>query len=402
VTDPAPGALSGLLVIDASRVLAGPYAAMLLADLGATVVKVEEPGRGDDTRQWGPPFTKDGLSAYYLAVNRGKRSIAIDLRNDAGRGVLDALLARADVLIENFKASTREAFKLTGDATTQRFPHLVHAAISGYGASGAYAARPGYDSVAQAASGLMSITGPVVGEPHKVGVAISDLAAGLHAALAVLAAIRHRDVTRHGQFIDVSLFDASLGLLANVASSALISDEPQLRWGNAHPSIVPYQMFPVADGDIMLAVGNDSQFRSLAALFDEEEWAYDPRFATNPARVKHRDQLIPMIEAHLTHRTAGEWLALFEAAGIPAGPVRTVRDALFSPEAAERGMVVTLRGARGSVARAVGPVPKLSMTPARAGLPAPRLGEHTDAVLHDVLSYDAATIAGLRVKAAIA
>ena len=257
------GALDGLLVIDASRVLAGPYAAMLLGELGAQVVKVEQPGRGDDTRQWGPPFTEAGVSAYFLAVNRGKRGVAIDLRLKAGRGVFDDLLLKADVLIENFKSKTREEFALSGEATSRRFPKLVHAAISGFGATGAFASRPGYDNVVQAASGLMSITGPAEGEPYKVGVAVSDLAAGLHAAVSILAALRHRDATGVGQFVDVSLFDASLGLLANVASSALISGEPPGRWGNAHPSIVPYQTVRAADRQLMLAVGNDAQFHAI-------------------------------------------------------------------------------------------------------------------------------------------
>jgi len=397
VTELRPGALSGLLVIDSSRVLAGPYAAMLLADLGASVVKVEQPGGGDDTRSWGPPFTEGGVSAYYLAFNRGKRGVAIDLRKEAGRGVLDALLARADVLIENFKAETRETFALSGEATGRRFPRLVHAAISGFGATGAYASRPGYDNVAQAASGLMSITGPAEGEPHKVGVAVSDLAAGLHAVVAILAALRHRDATGLGQFVDVSLFDASLGLLANVASSTLVSGAEPRRWGNAHPSIVPYQTVRAVDGPLMLAVGNDLQFRALAEVLEEPAWADDPRFATNPARVRHREALIPMIAERFSRRPAADWLAALAVAGIPAGPVRTVPEALSSPEAVERGMVVRV----GDVPM-VAPVPKLGRTPARAVSMPPRLGEHTDEVLREVLRYDDARIAALRGASAIA
>ena len=395
--EPSPGALAGLIVVDASRVLAGPYAAMLLGDLGASVVKVEQPGSGDDTRRWGPPFTEAGDSAYYLAVNRGKRGVAIDLRQDAGRGVFYALLARADVLIENFKAETREAFALSGEATGRRFPRLVHAAVSGFGATGAFASRPGYDNVAQAASGLMSITGPADGEPHKVGVAVSDLAAGLHAAVAILAAVRHRDATGAGQFVDVSLFDASLGLLANVASSALVSGEEPKRWGNAHPSIVPYQTVRAADRPFMLAVGNDLQFQTLCQVLEAPRWADDPRFSTNPARVRHRDALLPMIEERLSRRPAAAWLAVLEAAGIPAGPVRTVPEALSSPEAAEREMVVRVGGVP-----MVAPVPKLNKTPARVASRPPRLGEHTDAVLADLLGYDPARISGLRAAGAIA
>jgi crotonobetainyl-CoA:carnitine CoA-transferase CaiB-like acyl-CoA transferase len=343
VTEVRPGALSGVLVIDASRILAGPYAAMLLGDLGAEVVKVEAPGRGDDTRRWGPPFTVAGVSAYYLAVNRGKRGVALDLRQEAGRAVLSDLLSRADVLIENFKAETREAFDLGGGATGRRFPRLVHAAISGFGATGVFAARPGYDSVAQAASGL----------------------------------------------------------LANVASSVLIAGDPPGRWGNAHASIVPYQLVRASDGAFMLAVGNDPQFRALVAILEAPAWADDPRFATNPARVRHRETLIPMIEERFMRRPAADWLAALAAAGVPAGPVRTVPEALSSPEAVERGMVVDLPNGD-QTTRALGPVPKLSKTPARAGSSPPGIGEHTEEVLRELVGYDDARIGALRATGAIA
>jgi formyl-CoA transferase len=401
VNDPEGGALAGLLVVDASRVLAGPYAAMLLAELGADVIKIEQPGRGDDTRRWGPPFTDDGDSAYFLAANRGKRGIAIDLRQDAGRVLLAGLLSQADVLIENFKATTREAFDLSGPATRRRFPRLVHAAISGFGATGPFAAAPGYDNIAQAASGLMSVTGTAGGDPQKVGVAISDLAAGLHAAVAILAALKHRDATGSGQFVDVSLFDASLALLTNVASSVLVSGEPPVRWGNAHPSIVPYQPVRTKDGVLMLAVGNDGQFGSLAGVLGEPGWVGDPRFATNPARVRHRDELVPIIEARFLERESAAWLLLLSAAGVPAGPVRTVAEALASSEARSRGMVVDLPSSGGRSVRALGPVPKLSETPARVGGVAPRLGEHTDEILRSLLGCDDAHLASLRACGAI-
>ena len=396
------GALSGVLVIDASRVLAGPYAGMLLGDLGASVVKVEDPGRGDDTRSWGPPFDDRGVSAYFLAVNRSKLGVAIDLAHAAGREVFEALLARADVLIENFKETSRASFDLAAETTRRKFPRLVHAAISGFGATGPFAGRPGYDSVAQAASGLMSITGPIEGPPFKTGVAISDLAAGLQATVAILAALRYRDATGSGQFVDVSLFDSSLGLLANVASSTLMSGEPPNRWGNAHPSIVPYEPVLASDGPLMLAVGNDSQFRALCALLGEPAWADDPRFATNPERVRHRNSLIPMLSGRFLLRRSAEWLVALEANGIPAGPVRTVPEALRSPEAAERGMVVELPGQDGAPARMVGPVPKLSATPARPRAAPVRLGEHTDEVLRAWLGYDDARVADLRTRGAIA
>jgi crotonobetainyl-CoA:carnitine CoA-transferase CaiB-like acyl-CoA transferase len=396
------GALAGVRVVDASRVLAGPYAAMLLADLGADVVKIEAPGGGDDTRTWGPPFDAGGMSAYFLAVNRGKRSAAIDLATEDGRRALDDLLAGADVLIENFKSSTREAFGLTAEAMRSRHPRLVHVAISGWGAEGAYAARPGYDAVAQAASGLMSITGEAAGEPQKVGVAVSDLAAGLHAAVALLAALRHRDATGAGQFVDVSLFDASLALLVNVASAALLTGEPALRWGNAHPAIVPYQTVAAADGRLMLAVGNDLQFRALAAVLGVPSWADDPRFATNPERVGNRGELLPMIEERIKRRPVAHWLAALESAGVPAGPVRTVGEALASPEAAQRGIVVSLPRPGLPPVSAVGPVPRLSRTPARAGAAPPRVGQHTAEILREWAGYEDVRIEALRASGAIA
>ena len=402
MTETRPGPLAGVFVVDASRVLAGPYAAMLLADLGADVVKVEAPAGGDDTRRWGPPFTAEGESAYYLAVNRGKRGIAIDLSRTEGSEVFAALLSRADVLIENFKADTREEFGLVPAVTSRDFPRLVHAAISGYGATGPFAQRPGYDAIAQAESGLMSLTGPSSGEPCKVGVAVSDLAAGLHAAVAILAALRHRDATGRGQFIDVSLFDASVGLLANVAGSVLISGEEPGRYGNAHPSIVPYQLMQAADGPFMLAVGNDAQFRALSRVVGEPAWADDPRFAENPARVAHRDALLPLLAERFSRRSSAEWLKALSAAGIPAGPVRTVPQALASPEAASRGMVVTLPGPGDRSIRAVGPVPKLSLTPATPGGAPPRLGEHTREVLREVLGWDEARIAASYAQGAVA
>lgn len=396
MTHGTPRSLSGVLVVDLSRVLAGPYAGMLLGDLGATVLKIEEPAQGDDTRRWGPPFTASGESAYYLAVNRNKKGIALDLRRDAGRAILDELLARADVLIENYKSPTRVAFGLEPERVAARFPRLVHAAISGFGASGPFASRPGYDSVAQAASGLMSITGAASGAPAKVGVAISDLAAGLQACVGILAALRHRDATGQGQFVDVSLFDASLGLLANVASAVLVSGEAPVRWGNAHPSIVPYEVFEASDRGFMLAVGNDRQFRALADCLGEPAWGSDPRFATNPARVAHRAALVAMLRERFSAKPADAWLAALEAAGVPAGSVRSVPEALASPEAAARGMVVDSGGVR-----MVAPVVRLAATPARVEHAPPRLGEHTDEVLSAVLGYDAQRLQALRRERAI-
>jgi crotonobetainyl-CoA:carnitine CoA-transferase CaiB-like acyl-CoA transferase len=396
VTHGAGGALAGVVVVDLSRVLAGPYAAMMLGDYGATVIKVEEPERGDDTRRWGPPFTASGESAYYLAVNRNKLGLAVDMRQAAGRAVVDGLLEQADILIENYKPATRAAFALTPDAVGFRHPRLVHVAISGFGASGPFAARPGYDSVAQAASGLMSITGAPDGEPAKCGVAISDLAAGFHACFASLAALRHRDRTGRGQFIDVSLFDASLGLLANVASSVLVSGRAPERWGNAHASIVPYDVVAAKDRPFMLAVGNDGQFRALAQCLGAS-WADDARFATNPARVEHRAALMSLLAERFSREIADVWLARLERAGVPAGPLRTVPEALASDEAKARGMVAESGGIP-----MVGPAAKLGLTPARVGSPPPKLGEHTDEILRGRLGYDAGRIAALRREGIVA
>jgi crotonobetainyl-CoA:carnitine CoA-transferase CaiB-like acyl-CoA transferase len=393
-------ALDGVRVVDASRILAGPYCGMILGDLGATVVKIEEPERGDDTRRWGPPFTDAGESAYYLSVNRSKLGVALDLATPAGRSTFEALLDRADVLIENYKTATRESLGLAGDAPRTRFPRLVHAAVSGFGASGSRAARPGYDSIAQAESGLMSITGPPDGDPYKLGVAISDLAAGLHAAVGILAALRRRDRTGEGQLVDVSLLDASLGLLANVGSSWLVAGETPERWGNAHASIVPYEPVATADGMLMLAVGNDRQFRALCEALGDPALADDPRFATNPERVKNRADLLPRLAGRFRTRTRAHWQLSLDRLGVPAGPVRTVPEALEGEIARERNMVVEVGRPGEPSTRAIGPVPKLSHSPAIPHLPPPRIGEHTESGLSSWLGYDAAKIAALRAAGA--
>lgn len=391
----APGALDGILVLDLSRVLAGPYAAMLLGDLGATVIKVEEPGRGDDTRRWGPPFTAEGESAYYLAANRNKRGIALDLGREADREALHALAAKADVLVENFKPGTLARLGLHPEALLAAHPRLVVASISGFGRTGPETDRPGYDAVIQAESGLMSLTGPVDGEPHKLGVAIADLAAGLHAAIAILAALRHRDRTGRGQHVDVSLFDAAVGLLANVGSSYLVTGTAPGRHGNAHPSIAPYEPFETADGRIMLAVGNDGQFDALCRVLGRPEWVSDPRFATNPARAANRAALAALVGASLRAGATSRWLADLDAAGVPAGAVRTVPEALDGAIAAARGMVATLDRGGASPYVGIGPVPKLDRTPARVSSPPPRLGEHTAEVLREILGWDEVRIASV-------
>ncbi|MCZ7572691.1 MAG: CoA transferase [Ardenticatenaceae bacterium] len=391
-----PGALSDLLVIDLTRVLAGPYGTMILGDLGARIVKIEQPGRGDDTRQWGPPFTSSGESAYFLCVNRNKQSLTLNLKAEAGREILRDLVRQADVLVENFKVGTMTSLGLGYESLGALNPGLIYCAITGYGQSGPYRKRPGYDTVIEAQGGIMSITGPPEGEPFKVGVAIVDITAGLYATTSILAALHHRERTGEGQFIDIALFDTQLGWLANVASAYLVSGEPPARYGNAHATIVPYQTVRTCDGWLMLAVGNDSQFAALSRVLDHPEWTADERFATNPARVANRETLIPQLEAIFRTRPTQEWIEAILDAGVPCGPVNDIPTALANPQAEARQMVQMVEHPVGGPVRLVGPVPKLSTTPATITTAPPMLGEHTSMVLRDLLGYDEARIAALR------
>lgn len=395
------GALDDITVLDLSRVLAGPYATMLLGDLGARIVKIEQPGRGDDTRHWGPPFTANGESAYFLCANRNKQSVTLNLKSVEGRAVLRDMIRRADILVENFKVGAMAALGLDYASLCPENPGLIYCSITGYGQTGPCAERPGYDVVIEAQGGIMSITGPADGEPYKVGVAVVDITAGMQAVMAILAALHHRDRTGAGQAIDIALFDTQLGWLANVASAYLVSGQTPQRYGNAHPSIVPYQTVPTADGLLMLAVGNDDQFARLCALLGHSEWATDPRFATNRARVTHRAALLPLLEAEFKRRSAAAWTETLLAAGIPCGPVNDIATALSDPQAEARAMVQTVaHPATGSVPQ-VGPVPKLGQTPARIHLPPPLLGEHTATILAEWLGYSDERIASLAAAGAI-
>jgi crotonobetainyl-CoA:carnitine CoA-transferase CaiB-like acyl-CoA transferase len=395
------GALDDLLVLDLSRVLAGPYATQLLGDLGARIVKVEQPDRGDETRAWGPPFTADGQSAYFIAANRNKQSITLDLKRPEARAALRELALRADVLIENFKRGTLDALGLGYEQLRADNAGLVFCSITGYGQDGPYANRPGYDTVIQAQGGLMSITGEPDGAPAKVGVAVADITAGLYAATSILAALHHRERSGAGQRIDIALFDVQLSWLANVASAYLVSGRPPRRFGNAHATIVPYQSFAAADGDLMLAVGNDGQFARLCAALGHPEWAADERFSSNPARVAHREQLVAQIGAVLTTRSVADWVELLIAADVPSGPVNDIPAALADPQATARGMVQELAGPAGEALRLVGPAPKFSATPASIRSAPPRLGEHTEQVLRELLGYDDQRLAELRAAGAI-
>jgi crotonobetainyl-CoA:carnitine CoA-transferase CaiB-like acyl-CoA transferase len=395
------GALLNILVIDLTRVLAGPYATMILGDFGARVIKIEQPGQGDETRRWGPPFTANGESAYYLCVNRDKESLTLNLKTPGGQEVLRDLARRADVLIENFKVDMLKNLGLGYEMLREINPSLIYCAITGYGQTGPYRDRPGYDAVIQAQGGLMSVTGAARGEPFKVGVAIADIAAGLYAAVSITTALYYRQCTGEGQFIDIALFDAQLGWLANVASAYLVSGDPPKRFGNAHATIVPYQTMPTADGWLMLAVGNDQQFASLCRVLGHPEWANDERFGINPARVINREILIPMLTKIFRTLPTGCWMDALLPVGVPCGPVNDIPTALNDPQARARAMVQTVEHVTGGKIPLVGPVPKLSVTPAQISAPPPVLGEHTDQVLSELLGYDGARIAALRAEGAI-
>lgn len=370
VPHPLAGALRSLRVLDLSRVLAGPLCSMLLADYGADVLKIERPGVGDDTRAWGPPFS-GSESAYFLCLNRGKRSLELDLNSSADRDRLRRLALRADVLIENFSVGWLAERGLGYADLSADHPGLVYCSISGWGQDGPDAELPGYDLLVQARAGLMSITGEVDGPPLKVGVAVSDLTAGLFACTAILAAIEARRATGLGQQIDVSLMDCQLAGLLNVASNFLIGGSIPLRHGNAHPNIVPYQLFSAADREFMLAVGNDGQWRRLCDLLEREAWKTDPRFSTNPARVARRAELIPVLEALFRTRPRDQWLELLRRADVPAGPVQNLAEVAADPQVTARGMLQhTVHPAAGPVTLVANPL----LRGATTGLP-PLLGE---------------------------
>jgi len=395
--------LAGLKVLDLSRVLAGPVCTQLLADLGADVVKVERPGSGDDTRQWGPPFLgEDGPSAYYLSCNRGKRSLALDLKNAAARAVVDSLLCTADVMIENFLPEQLGQFGLTPERLATLNPRLVSCSISGFGRTGPLASAPGYDLMTQAGTGLMAITGEPSGAPMKVGVAISDVIAGLYAATSVLAGLHARARGAAGMAFDLALADCTLASLVNVAQSTLVTGAPPRRWGNAHPQIVPYEAYETADGYLVIGIGTDDQWRKFCAAAGRADWAGDERFATNPLRVKHRTELAALLRPFVRERTTHHWEELLAAIGVPHGPVMSVDKALDTPQAAARGMVLPIVDRHGRSYSLVGCAVHWHGEPPRQATAPPDIGEHTDEILSEWLAYDAAKIAALRASGAVA
>ena len=371
--------LAGVRVLDLSRVLAGPLCTMVLGDLGADVIKVERPGSGDDTRQWGPPWA-ERESAYFLCVNRNKRSVAADLKSGEGQALVRRLARDADVVVENFEPGMLKGWGLGYDDLARHNPRLVFCSITGYGSDGPEAGRPGYDFAVQARAGWMSITGEAEGVPSKVGVAVVDVLTGQNAAIAVLAALRERDASGRGQRVEVSLWDSALAGLANVTQAALVTGREPQRWGNAHATIVPYQSFEAADRAFAVAVGNDAQWRRLCAAIGADELGSDPRLATNPGRVEHRDAVVGALAEIFRAAPAAEWLARMEDAGVPCAPVQTVGEALRDPALTERDCVWWMEGdSFGRVGTIASPL-RLGRTPAALHRPAPALGEHSDEV----------------------
>ncbi len=403
---PSPGALAGLKVLDLSRVLAGPWCSQLLADLGADVIKVERPGSGDDTRRWGPPWLTDeegratSESAYFLSANRNKRSVTIDLAQREGQALVRELAARADVLLENFKTGSLAQYGLDYASLSALNPRLIYCSITGFGQSGPYAERPGYDFLVQGMGGLMSVTGRADhepgGGPMKAGVALTDVMTGMYAAVAVLAAIQRRHASGMGQHIDLALLDVQVAALANQATNFLVGGDVPQRMGNAHPNIVPYQDFPTADGHMIVTVGNDTQFVSFCRVLGHPEWAADERYTTNPQRVQHREGLVSMIRAATVRRTTHEWLQAMEAANVPCGPINTLDRVFDDPQVRARGLRVEMPHAQaGTVPLVANPI-RLSESPVSYRQAPPSLGEHTQAVLRDWLGIDDARFAALR------
>ncbi|MDM4767972.1 CaiB/BaiF CoA-transferase family protein [Pelomonas sp. SE-A7] len=405
-----PQALAGVRVLDLSRVLAGPWCTQTLADLGADVIKVERPGSGDDTRSWGPPYLKDEAgadtseAAYYLGANRNKRSIAIDIASPEGQALIRKLAAQVDVLVENFKVGDLARYGLDAETLQRENPGLVVCSITGFGQTGPYKDRAGYDYAIQGMGGLMSVTGErddrPGGGPQKVGVAVADLFTGLYSTIAILAALRHRDLTGQGQVIDMALLDTQLAMLANLGSNYLCTGQPPGRMGNAHQNIVPYQVFEAADGYLILAVGNDGQFAKFCEIAGRD-WAQDPRFARNADRVRHRALLVPEIETVVKTRPRADWLAALEAAKVPCGAINDIAEALADPQAQARGMTVAMEHPLSDGLRLVASPLKLSATPVQYRHAPPLLGQHTDELLAE-FGLSEAEIETLKQKKAVA
>jgi len=401
------GPLQGLRILDLTRILAGPTCTQALGDLGCDVIKVERPGAGDDTRKWGPPYLKDrqgrdtAESAYYLSANRNKRSVTIDIATPEGQDLILGLLGQCDILVENFKAGGLAKFGLAYDQLKEDFPALIYCSITGFGQTGPYASRAGYDFLAQGMGGIMSLTGDPDGEPMKVGVGISDVMCGMYAGLAIVSAIRHRDLTGDGQWIDLSLLDTQVAWLINEGLNYLTSGETPVRRGNAHPNIVPYQLFAAADGYVIIAVGNDAQFLRFCQFAGCPELAADPRFETNAGRVRNRDALIALLKPVVHAKPAGHWLEGLEAGGVPCGPVNDLPAVFDDAQVQARQMKLTMpHDEAGQVDLIASPL-RMSGTPVTYRYPPPTLGQHTDEILEELLGLGDAGRAALRAKGVI-
>lgn len=402
------GALSHIRVLDLSRVLAGPWCAQNLADLGADVIKVERPGAGDDTRHWGPPFAKDQdgqettESAYFICINRNKRSITVDISKPEGQEIIKELAKESDVVIENYKVGDLAKYGLDYESLKKVKPDLIYCSITGFGQNGPYAHRPGYDFIIQGMGGFMSVTGEADdfpgASPQKAGVAIADIFTGMYASTAILAAVIHRDRTGQGQYIDMALLDTQIAVMANVASAYLCSDKVPRRWGNASPIIVPYQTFPSSDGWIIVGVGNDGQFKHFVTAGGEPQLAENPLYASNPLRVENRKSLIPLLEEMTRKKTKAQWISLLEAANVPCGPINNFEEVFDNEQVKARGVQIEVpHPSAGSMKLVVSPM-RLSETPVEVRLAPPLLGQHTDEILRERLQMDANTIADLQEK----
>ena len=394
------GPLSGLTVLDLTRVLSGPYCTMMLADMGARVIKVEQPGRGDDTRGWGPPF-QNGESAYFMSINRNKESLTLNLKHPDGRHIIDGLIYRADVLVENFRPGTLDRMQLGYDDVSSRWPRLVYCSVSGFGQTGPRRLEPGYDAVLQGEGGLMSITGPHDGPAYRLGVAIADISSGMFAAFGVAMALLARHRTGRGQLVDVGMLDSVAALLTYQAGIYFATGTAPKRLGNRHPTIVPYETLEAADGELVVAVGNDSLWRSFCTLIELEALTADPRFATNKDRVEHRDALRPILVERFRTQTVGHWIAALTAGGIPCGAVRDLDQVFSDPQVLERAMVVALNHPVAGAIRALGVPVKMNDTPGSVRTPPPTLGQHTEQVLTQDLGYEHSAIEQLRKDGAI-
>ncbi|HEY1570971.1 MAG TPA: CaiB/BaiF CoA-transferase family protein [Pseudonocardiaceae bacterium] len=404
VESPSPwlhhdGTLGGLRVLDLSRILSGPFCTMVLSDLGADVIKVENTKDGDDTRAWGPPFQGDD-AAYFLSVNRNKRGISVDLKDPECQELVGRLATTADVVVENFRPGTAARLGVGYEQVAEHNPGVVYASISGYGQTGPYSHEPGYDAIAQALSGVMSVTGEADGPPVRFGVSGADLAAGMWATIGILAALKERERTGRGQWVDVSLLDGQIAWLAYVAGGYFASGEIPARYGSAHPTIVPYQAFPTSDGHIMVAAGNDTLWRRFADAIGIDDLVDDPRFATNPDRVRNRDELLPLIERILVTRSGAEWSTVLSEAKVPAGRINTVDQALAHPQVVARDMVTDVVHETAGKLQTVASPLKMSASATQVRTPPPLLGEHTDEVF-TALGVDAAHLAELHAKGVV-